>query len=51
MNYRMCDYITSHCSVLKMLVGEWEEVTFQTTDIYTDIFGFVAPLLCQFIGT
>lgn len=51
MSYRMCDYITSHFFILKMLVGKQGEVTFQTTDIYTDIFGFVAFLLCQFIGT
>lgn len=44
MNYRMCDYNTSHCFILKMLVGKWGEVTFQTTDIYTIVLALL--LLC-----
>ena len=51
MDYRMCDYIRSHCFILGMLVGKGGEVTFQTADIYTDIFGFAASLLYQLKGT
>lgn len=43
----MCDYIRSHCFILGMLAGKGGEVTFQTTDIYTGIFGFAASLLYQ----
>lgn len=47
----MRDYIRSHCFILGMLVGKGGEVTFQTTNIYTDIFGFAASLLYQLKGT
>lgn len=47
----MCDYIRSHCFILGMLVGKGAEVTFQTTDIYIDIFGFADSLLYQLKGT
>lgn len=45
------NYIRSHCFILGMSVGKGGEVTFQTTDIYTDIFGLAASLLYQHKGT
>ena len=47
----MCDYIKSHFFILAMLVGKGGRVTFQTTEIYTDILGFAASLLYQLKGT